>query len=207
MGDVVEARRPGGGDPAQVGGAGERVEGAAEMRQRETVAQVGGPAARGPVVIDGLHPGQEAIELDRPRRPVGGVLGDQLQQRQRSLAPPVADRVRNRPAGGQHRGKQPGPPAILGHLRRGLIADKGADVRDDPVVAGLDEPVRVLPLQIVLDYADLLGDDPQQRPQRLSAIDIALTVDDGQKVVEPVRVAGHDVTSVRISVSASAGFR
>ena len=91
-----------------------------------------------------------------------------------------------------------------------LVADQLADIGDDPVLAGLDEPVVVELADILLDEVHLLGDDAQQGAQRVALIDVAHPVNGRDEVIEAVGAGvrrRHRPTSVRISVSGMAGVR
>ena len=88
-----------------------------------------------------------------------------------------------------------------------LIADQVTQIGDDPVLAGLDEPVLVEPVDIALDDVDLFGDHLQKRAERKPQFGVALAMDNGQQVEEAVRGMFHALASVRISVSGKPGFR
>ena len=71
-------------------------------------------------------------------------------------------------------------------------AEQVADVRHDPLLAGLDEPVVVEALDVGLEDPQLLLDDRQQRAQLLAALArVARAVDGGQQPVEVVASGAH----------------
>ena len=178
-------------DPPHVDRVRQLVKRAVDPVQRVAVAQVHGPAPPGPQVVDRLRQPDERVKLDRPRRPAGHVLGQQFQQRQRALAPPVADGVGHLAARDQDLVAQlpPGRRHLprLARLVDDAVANQVADVRHDPILARLDEPVFVQPGDVGLDDVHLLGDHAQQRPQRVPLFGVALAVDDRQQFVQAVR--------------------
>ena len=68
----------------------------------------------------------------------------------------------------------------------GPISDEVANIGDDPIITGFDEPVVIELGDIVLDQVDLRGDHAQKLPQGAAHVEIALPVDDRQKLVEAV---------------------
>ena len=176
------------------------------------VAQVGGARPGKPQMVDVLGPAEQGVELHRPRRPAGDVVRQLLEQRKRALAPAKAERVRH--LAPRNQDAVEASPLCRTGFQRGIarllhraIADQVADVRHDPVFAGLDEPVLVELRDIVLDDIHLLADDPQQRAQRIVVLRIAHAVHDGQQFVQAVEGAAHDLISCRISVSGTSDDR
>ena len=94
------------------------------------------------------------------------------------LRAPVRDRVGDEAALAERRALDRQQPAH---------AEQVADVRHDPLLAGLDEPVVVEPLDVGLEDAQLLLDDRQQRAQLVAAlVRVAVAVDRGQQPVQVV---------------------
>ena len=132
--------------------------------------------------------GREALEeLDRARRPAGDVARQLLEHDRGALAAPVGERVRHvgarADASRRHRPDRP-------------HAEQIADVRHDPFVAGLDEPVVVEDRDVLLDALELALDHAEQRAQRLALIGVAQAVDRREELVEAL---GHQEAHGAIS--------
>ena len=165
----------------------EPLEGPINQIERVTVAQVRRAPPVWPLVIEVLRPAEQRVKLHRPRRPAGNVVGEQLQQRQRALAPAITQRIGYLTARDQNlvalaplrclHG-----PGITRFMHR-LVADQIADIGRHPVVAGLDKPVVVEACDILLDHVDLLVDHAQQRPQRITPLGITHAMHDGQQFI------------------------
>src|SRR3954464_10080749 len=79
-----------------------------------------------------------------------------------------------------------------------------AEIRDNPLVAGFDEPVVEQPRDVIFDDRSLFRQDRDQRLQRLALIDIANAVNRRQQRVDFFRCDGtHDVRSERLIPSGS----
>ena len=121
--------------------------------------------------------------LDRPARPSGGVGGETLDGGERSLGAPVADGVGDlAPAAGRVQGTG---------VAAGRRPDGGAEgdvnqvgeVGDEPVLAGLDEPVVIELGDVRLERGDLVADHAEQGPQRTADVGVAQPVEGWQEVV------------------------
>jgi hypothetical protein len=99
-----------------------------------------------------------------------------------------------------------GATAVAGGLA-GLVADQLAEVGDQLLAAGLDEPVVVERVEVVLDDVGLLGHHPQQCPQGMPLGFVALPVDLGDQLEQPVASSlhTHGVHSSRARVSGRVG--
>ena len=123
-----------------------------------SAANVDRERVRGPRVVDVLRRGRALEEFHRLAAPAGDVAGELFEHGGRALPPAVRQRV--------------GDVAPLAEGRL-LVGGRGAwqypdaeqigDVRHDPLVAGLDEPVVVQPADVVLDQLHFAIDDVQQR--------------------------------------------
>src|SRR5690606_2296863 len=109
------------------------------------------------------------------------VPRDLLQHGRRPLAPAVGQAVRHEGALGEPGGRQRSQPAHA----QGL-----PDVRDEPLLAGLDEPVVPGRLRLLLDAHELRLEDRHQRAQRFTVFDVAVAQDRRQELIEPF-VASH----------------
>ena len=74
---------------------------------------------------------------------------------------------------------RPQPPGFV-HLP---VADQITDIRHDPILAGLDEPILVKLRDVVLYDVHLLGDDLQQRAQGITLLGVALPIYHRQQFV------------------------
>ena len=112
------------------------------------------PAAWGRRCSRYWRPAEQLEELDGVRGPAGDVAGQLLEHRQRALAAAVVDRLRDVGAGAdrdrraQVRAAQVGEQrvavsasALRPRVVEEVVRDEIADIRDDPVAAGLDEEV------------------------------------------------------------------
>ena len=166
------------------------VEGPVEQVERVAVAQVDGAAARGVQVVDVLRPAKQPVELDRAGRPAGHVARQLLQHRQRALAAAIADRVGHLAPRDQDLVARAALRAAhlswLARFMHKLIADQIADVRHDPILRRLDEPVVVELANVLLDDGDLLADDGQQRLERVALVGVADAVDGRQQIVQAI---------------------
>ena len=110
--------------------------------------------------------GEQLEVLDGPRAPAGHVARELLEHRDGALGAPVRDRVGHEAALAERRTLDRQQPAH---------AEQVADVRHDPLLAGLDEPVVVEPLDVGLEQVELLLGDRQaargagRRPRRRRA--------------------------------------
>jgi hypothetical protein len=97
-------------------------------------------------------------------------------------------------------------PEIAGVVH-GQIADEIGQVRHDPVLGGLDEPVVVQLAQIVLDDVDLLAYHSEQSAQRIALLRIAQPMHARKQLVQPIVLARHGVVqSVKVSVAGRRGL-
>ena len=124
-------------------------------------------------MVEVLRPGEQGVELDGARRPAATSRGQLLEQRQRALARRERDGVGDLAARDQGPCAPRAPAGDVGIPSRARIgerpvADQVTDVGHDPVLAGLDEPVVVELVDVVLDQIDLLADDAQQGAQRVA---------------------------------------
>ena len=95
----------------------------------------------------------------------------------------------------------------LSHAER-LVSHQVADVGDDPVLAGLDEPVAVELVDVGLHDVDLRADDLQQLAQHAACGGVGGTVVLGEQVVEAVVWhGGHGVIWVRTRESGTSGVK
>jgi hypothetical protein len=163
--------------PANVDRLSERLERAAEEIERLAVAKIGEAAAR-VQMIDVLRPAEERVRLDGAGGKSGDVVRQLLEQRERAAAAQIADVVRHRAA------RREGARASV--RLHDLVSDEIADVRHDPLLARLDEPVFVELRDVALDEIHLLGDRAQQIAQRVALLLVALPVDDGEEIEETV---------------------
>ena len=114
--------------------------------------------------------GYQALEeLHRSCRPAGHVTCQLLEDRGRALAPPVADGV-----------------CDVGALADGVGAFQGVQttsaqqvsyVRHHPLGTGLDEPVIIQAIYILLEMVKLALQHRHQGAQRLALLDITGTID------------------------------
>ena len=194
---------------ADVNGVGQLIEWPAEPGQRRPSSEVDRPASIELRMIDGLRHPQQPVALYSAAGPAGRLGGELVEQGECPLATAVADGV------GQFAPRHEEPVtqcpfgscdgSRLPSLVHGPVTDQVGDVRNDPVLARLDEPVFVELLDIVLDDVGLLGDDPKQAAERLARLGVADTDIGRQQIVEAVEVAAHDCTSRRMSVSGTSG--
>ncbi len=175
VGDGVAAAAV--GDVAEFGGVRRALERPVDQFEAVGVAQIREGAAGEPRVVEVLGRRQPLEELDGARGPAGHVARQLLQHRGGPLAPPVAEGVGNDRALAQR-------PQPVRDRQQPADIEEVAEVGDDPLVAGLDEPVVVEPGDVVLDQPQLVLDHGQQRPQRLPLCRVALAVDRGEQVVE-----------------------
>jgi hypothetical protein len=182
-----------------------------EQIERVAIAQIHRACTVRSQMIEMLGPTQQRVELHRACRPAGGVASQELQQRERSLAPPIAQRVRHLAARHQDPVAQPAlerrDVTRLAAVVHGLIPDQVGQVGNDPIVAGLDEPVVVGTPEVVFDHAGLLVDHSQQRAQRKALVGVPHPIDDRQQLIEAIGCAIHDLISCRIRVSGTSGAR
>src|SRR5262249_55869052 len=76
-------------------------------------------------------------------------------------------------------------------VRQQVAAHEGADVRHDPVLAGLDEEAVPERIEVLADGGHLLGDHPQQGLQRPTLLGVVDAVVTGETLVQALReVAG-----------------
>ena len=128
--------------------------------------------------------GRESQEiLDRRSIPPGHIARELLEHGGRSFAPPVRDRVRDLGARAPQRPLRAVQPAI---------SDEIADVRHRPVGARLDEEIVVELIDVLLDCAELLGDDGEQLLEHLALRRVAHAVDRRQQRVEGFGIVTHD---------------
>ena len=141
--------------------------------------------------------------LDRPAWPLGGVGRETLDGGERSLGPPVTDGVGDlAAAAGRVEGiKRAGCRRPDGGAEGDV--DQVGEVGDEPVLAGLDEPVGVELGDVRLERGDLIADHAEQGLQRAADLGVAELVEGGQ---EAEGVVGHQRTTcwrMRVSVTAS----
>src|SRR5678815_1478233 len=154
--------------------------------------EVSGAVAIEVQVVDVLRPAEQLEELDRARGPAADLAGELLEQRERALAPARRDQVGDLAA----RDQDATDCAARGRRWAGLgdrpVADQIADVRNDPVIGGLDEPVLVELGDVVLDDIDLLGDDLEQGLERIAAVCVPDANDRRQERIQAIeaRIAG-----------------
>ena len=152
----------------------ERVERAVEEIERLFVAQVDEASAL-VEMIDGLRASEERVVLDGARGEAADVVRELLELRERAATAKVAQVIRDR-----------APRRLAGE--RDFVSDQIADVRHDPVLARLDEPVLVELGDVFLDEVHLLGDRAQQIAQRVAMFLVALAIDDRKEVEQAVDV-------------------
>src|SRR4029434_9392145 len=87
-----------------------------------------------------------------------------------------------------------------------LMSDQIAQIRNDPVFAGFDEPVFVKLVDIALDHIDLFSDDPEKRAQRITSVGVALAMHRRQELVQTVWIL-HGRISWRMSVAGTSRDR
>ncbi len=169
--DTAHVDRPAGG-----------LERAAEPAQRRAVAQIGVAAGLRTQMMQALVDREAAEILDHPHRPRGHVGAQLLERDDGALAPAVADSVGDLGTAtrrARHAGQQRRP------------ADEIADIGHDPGRASLDEFVAVKAAQILLQHADLLGDDPEQRLQLRARRRVAGAVDRRKERVNLLGAEAH----------------
>ena len=131
---------------------------------------------------------QSPEELDELGIPAGDVEGDLLEDGQRPLAPPVVDRLGH---------VQPLAASVeVGHQ---VGRQQVADVRDDPVVAGLDRLVFPHPVDAAPQRRGLGADPVHQLAQRSIGIELVRVeraIDRRQQVPQLVGVVGLVVVLV-----------
>ena len=122
------------------------------------------------------------------RRPPCHVARQLLEQRQRALAAAIAQCVGHFAARQQHgiAGPRVGAKARLAGFVNRLVTDQVGDVRNDPGLAGFDEPVVVELQQVVFEMVRLFGDHLKQRAQRLALRAVVESDHRRQQFVEPV---------------------
>lgn len=133
------------------------------------------------LMIQVLRPGQVLAQLDRAAGPAGEVDREPLDRAERALAPAQRDRVGDV---GAKRAR------IALQVR---AAEQVGQVRDDPVVAGVDEQVVVELRDVVVQRAEGLLDRGEVGAQlvRRRLLGVADTIDLGQPVEQRDRSGGH----------------
>lgn len=131
-----------------------------------------------PDVIDVLVLDQALEELDRDARPAGGVTRHLFQHGAGALALPVGERVGDI-----------GAQRALAELAQGTRSDEIAEIGDDPVLAGLDEPIVVERVDVLLDDFQLAGKDLHQGLKGTALVSVEGADMAGQQAVEPVAAA------------------
>jgi hypothetical protein len=139
-----------------LGGVGYALEGAVEQIETVRVAQVHRGALAQPQVIEVLRGHQKLEELDGFRRPAGDVAGHLLQHRHSALAASVAQRVGDKPSLAER-------PVL--EWQQITHTQQVANVRYDPLIAGLNEPVVVEPVHVALQQLQLTLDHAEQSTQ------------------------------------------
>ena len=134
-------------------------------------------------VVHVLIPAQQFEKLDRPRRPAGDVVREQLEQGERSLAATIPDRVRHFAPRNQDAIQRAafGCRVIARLARVGYrtIANQIRDVGHRPVFGSFDEPIFVKLPNVVLDHVHLFGDHAKQGLQCIVLPGIAHPVNGG----------------------------
>src|SRR6185436_4717126 len=146
-----------------------------EMRQRAAVAQIGVAAGIQAQMVKALVNRQPAEILDNPNGAPGNIGAQLLECDDRTFAPSIADRIGDLgPAAGGSgdTGQQAGPP------------DQIADIWHGPGRAGFDELIVIESAEVLLEYADLFGNDGEERLQRLAGRCVACLVDRRQQRVD-----------------------
>ena len=195
-------------DPARIDRVSDAIERSAEEIELSHLADVDPAPAPHLQLIDCLGYAECLVKLNRARRPSCHISRQFFEQRECAAAAAGRDRVRDfatRDENFVERAALRSPHiSRLTGLVHELKTEQIADIRHDPVVARLDEPVVVKLGDVVLDHVDLLGDDAQQGAQRLPAFRIALPINCRQQIVEAVGIF-HFCASVKTRVSGSAG--
>jgi hypothetical protein len=213
VGDVVEAGVAARGavlcgEGAEAGRAGERGEGRVVLEGGAEVEEAGGVAQRERAgveraeVVEVLSRGEDLEGLDGRNggaRDLAGGVGERVE---RALALTEGDGVGDEAARGG--------VADVGDQAAG--ADQLGEVGDGPGLAGFDEEIVVKAVEIVFEDAGLLGEDRDQRAERVALLGVADAVDGGEQRVERggveagweggvahVRHAGHAVISTKAS--------
>src|SRR5262249_33592533 len=132
-----------------------------------------------------LSPAEQFKKFNCARVPAGHVPRELFQHRRRAFAPAEADRVRDL-------------RALAANLRHDVvqraIADQIAEVRHDPIRAGFDELVVVKLRQIFFEHARLIGDDGQQRLERLASLGVPGAINRRQQFVNAFAIEAHAIT-------------
>ena len=143
---------------------------------------IGRPAAGvRTLMIEVLRPAQVLAQLDTAAGPAGEIQRQPLDGSERALAASQRDRVRHIGANGAR---------LAFEVRR---AEEIADVRDDPVLARVDEQVVIELLDVGVDGAECLFDRRQVRAQliRRRLLGVADAIDLGEPIEERHARAGH----------------
>ena len=175
--DVVAA--PAVVDVANLGRMGGGLEGHAGELGLGVIAQIGGCQVTQPDVVEFLGRRQERKELDGFGRPTTDVARQALEDRRGPLAPAVGQRVRD--DGALREGR------AAGRWDQPLHPEQVADVGHHPLIAGLDEPVLVQLVDVILQCLELLLKDREHRLENIALVRIGDAVDRREEVVEPVR--------------------
>ena len=195
--EAIPARGERRRDPAHIDGVRRHLEWAVDQAERPGPPDVGQPAGpqpgRGVVAEqpDRLGEDEQLAELHRAGRPAGDVGGQFLEQRQGALAAAggdgVSDVAARRDRAQQLAGlRRAGGQRLLVPVQR-LVAGQFPQVRHQPVLAGLDEPVVVELVDGVGQDLALLLEHGEQAAQRVPGVGIAPLVDPGQQFVQ----SGH----------------
>src|SRR6266540_2804272 len=144
-------------------------------------------------MLDVLRRLEELEELDGLRAPAGHVEGELLEHANGPLAPSVAKRVRD--------------VCTLARSARGdriqaAGAEEVSDVRDDPRLARLDEPVVIEAGDVVVYDRGLLGQDLNERSQLAELLLVAETMQDREQLVHVVG-RDHGVGTTLIAVGST----
>src|SRR5207248_4060527 len=132
-------------------------------------------------------------ELYRRSGPACCVAGETFDDCAGPFPPPVAQGIAD-----------PGACAEARRRDRPRAAHRQqiADIRDDPLLAGLDEPVLVHPLDVALDGGDLRFDHADERAQGRAGLRVAYAVDGREQLPQAaVPEFAHGRVSVRVAPS------
>ncbi len=175
----------------------ERAIGPADLLQPAGVVQLCRTAALRMLMVQMLHPAEQAVELHRPSRPVGRIAGEILEQGKCALASTRIDRVGDIGTRCQHVAEVAATAIVSriqgGRLRQQAVAEQVAEVRHHPVVAGFNEPVFVQPRDVLLQHVGLGSQHAQEIAQRVALVGIAHAVDHRQQVIQSIRLRAHGV--------------